>query len=296
MTRHESHSPASGSFFSRGAERARERVAQRRWAIAIALSIALNEIFIGFLHWPRPAQPAPDVKAVRVVLERPRPTPRPTARPTPRPIVPVPPRATIAPKPQVAAPKAAGYRAPHPGGAPARPIRHVTNFDVYAQLAKSRLGRAAGVKGSGTGTGSGAGAGGGASGTAGSGSGAAGNGNGTVNADTPCGEVVFNVRGTPEYRDGSASERVTATVSFPDGHTETDTFPYAWTYANGERDDPWSSTNLANKDFDIPLVFPPPGTDTSTFPPLIRYILDHTRSNGTTVLEPCPHAAPLPAH
>jgi hypothetical protein len=180
------------------------------------------------------------------------------------------------------------------GGAEAKPIHHFQNFAVYEMLAKSRLGRAAGISGTGTGTGVGAAAGAGAAGS-GAGNGKNGSGAGDVNANTPCGEVIFNVRGAPEYHDGAASERVSATVQFPDGHTETDTFPYRWTYAYGERDDPWSATNLKHNE-DVLLVMPPPGTDTSTFPPLIKYILDHTRPNGTTVLESCPNETPLPMH
>lgn len=295
----ESHSPASGSFYARPhVEKAAART-RRRWVFAIALSVAINEIAIGFLRLPGPANEPPPVKPTKIVLERARPTPRPTPvptpRPTPPPIVHVPPRATIAPVPRVAAAKAAGVPAPVHGGAAAKPVPRFTNFDIYRQLAKSRLGRAAGVAGTGAGTGVGAATGGGANGT-GAGEGTAGTGTGSVNANTPCGEVVFNVRGAPQYRDGAATERITATVQFPDGHTETDTFPYSWTYEHGERDDPWSSTNLAKQNVDIPLLFPPPGADTSAYPPLIKYILDHTRTNGTTVLEPCPNQAPLPAH
>jgi hypothetical protein len=90
---------------------------------------------------------------------------------------------------------------------------------------------------------------------------------------------------------------VTATVQFPDGHTETDTFPYLWTYANGEAEDPWSTTNLQhNPNEVVNLVLPPPGTDTSGYPPLIRYILDHTRPDGRTDLADCPNHTPLPLH
>jgi len=299
----ESHSPASGSFFARTSVRDALRPARRRWIIAVALSIAINEIAIGLLRAPGPAPEPPPVKPTLVVLERPRPTPRPTPAPTPRPtpkptpppVVHVPPRATIAPVPQVAAAKAAGVRSRVHGGALAKPIHHFKNFDVYQQLAKSGLGRAAGVSGTGTGLGVGAASGGGANGT-GAGNGESGTGTGGVNANTPCGEVLFNVRGAPAYHNGAATERITATVQFPDGHTETDTFPYTWTYQDGERDDPWSSTNLANHNLQVRLIFPPPGTDTTSFPPLIKYILDHSRANGTTVLEDCPNQTPLPTH
>ncbi len=77
-------------------------------------------------------------------------------------------------------------------------------------------------------------------------------------------------------------------MTFPDGHTESARFPYPWVYPNAEQTDPWSNTNLKDPDFVTTLRFPPPGTDPSTFPPLIQYILKHTDTGGYTNLQPCP--------
>jgi len=103
----------------------------------------------------------------------------------------------------------------------------------------------------------------------------------------PCGYVDFNVVGEP-WQDGDATnERVTATVHLNGSTERTSTFPYYWKYDNGERDDPWSQTNVENRDFAVRLHFPPPNTDTSSYPHLIKYILNHTRPDGTTMLNPC---------
>lgn len=273
--------------------------ARQRWIISISLAIAINEIVIGLFHLSD-EKVEQKVEPTIVTLERatprptPKPTPRPTVPPTPPPVVHVPPHATPAPKPQVAAAKMAGPKARTHGGAPARHATHKT--DVYAQLAKSGLGRAHGIAGSGQGTGVGAGSGGGEGGS-GTGTGS-GNGTGTVNANTPCGVVTFNIKGAPKYLDRTtATENVNATVQFPDGHTETAFFPYKWVYHDAENTDPWSSTNLKNHpgdDFEIVAQLPPPGTDSSDFPPLIKYILAHTGPDGRTSLPPCPNAGPPP--
>jgi hypothetical protein len=258
--------------------------------LAIALSIAINEVIIGLVRAPHPAPERPTRTPVMLRFER-RPTPPPTAPPTPPPVVRVPPHVTPAPVPQVAAAKAAGPVAKAHSGAPAKPTHHF-DFDVYKQLAKNKLGRAEGVVGTGTGTGAGdAVTGAGDPGTQGTGAGTDGTGSGAVNANTPCGTVTFIPRGAPAYHKGAASERIAVTVDFPDGHQETEVFPYLWVYENGERDDPWSKTNLKrDPDGPTPLVFPPAGTDTSSYSPLIKYILDHTRPDGSTVLAECPKA------
>ncbi|MFN2460680.1 MAG: hypothetical protein ABR591_08340 [Candidatus Velthaea sp.] len=272
--------------------------ARRRWIISIALAIAINEIAIGFLRAPGEHREAA-APAVRVAMERrPRPTPAPTPRPTPTPPPPpvrVPPRATAAPVPQVAAPHAAGPKAPVHGGSVARPVTK-PKLDVYTMLAQRGLGRARGVSGSGTGQGAGAGAGGGENGT-GDANGSGGNGSGAVNANRPCGSVTFNIKGAPRYVAGTAYENVSATVQFPDGHSETAFFPYKWAYPDGERTDPWSSTNLREHpgdDYEIAAQLPPPGSDTSGFPSVILYILQHTGPDGRTNLGPCPNAGPPP--
>jgi hypothetical protein len=262
----------------------------RRWLLSFALAIALNALVL-FLLRPLPAAHDENAVATLVTIEHPLPTPRPTPTPTPPPVLHVPPHATPAPHPQVAAPRLAGPRAPRHGGSPARHIRPAPHASVHIA---SENGHAAGVAGTGSGSGVGAAPdGGGADGT-GTLDGPGGNGTGNVNANTPCGGVTFNVRGAPRLDRGTMYERVTATVSFPDGHRESAEFPYEWAYPNGEQTDPWSSTNLRlhPDDFRIPAQIPSPGTDESGYPPLIQYILTHTLPNGNTQFLPCPSATP----
>lgn len=110
----------------------------------------------------------------------------------------------------------------------------------------------------------------------------------TSPASTGC-EVYFRPTRTAKFlNDGSSSETIAATVRFADGHTEQVVFPYPWVYRDGERNDPWSTTNLRRGDFDIRLVMPPVDSDRTTFPPLVRYILDHTTPSGYTTLTGCP--------
>ena len=92
---------------------------------------------------------------------------------------------------------------------------------------------------------------------------------------------------SPDHAGPITYEHVRATVTFPDRHTQTDEFPYRWPYAD-PADDPWSARNMPNPNFVTRVELPPPGTNTSRYPDVIRYILDHTRSDGTTVLQECP--------
>jgi len=259
--------------------------ARRRWILAFAFALALNEIAIGLLHGPA-VQPDKTAPAMHVAIER-MPTPRPTPKPTPPPILHVPPHATPAPVQQIAAAKAVGPKAPKHGGSIAR---HVAKpKEVAHLLVRSGTGEAKGVTGAGTGEGAGPGEGGGDNGTT-AGTGAGGNGTGAVNANTPCGEVMFNVVGPPKNPDHNTQiERVSATVSFPDDHTERVVIPYPWPYTNPEQNDPWSSTQLRLHPNDpVRMVLPPPGTDTNSFEPLLKYILTHTTSDGLTTLASCP--------
>jgi len=261
-----------------------------RMIAGIALSIALHEVLLGLVHGPsRPHDTEAEAQTTRIVFETPRPTPkpRPTPRPTPTPQPPTPeprvtppPRSTPAPVKQIAG-RAKGHPARRHGGG------------AHKAIAKAVTGTYANphAAGSGTGTSTGHGAGvapgsGGANGA--NGSGDVGNGNGAVNANTPCGFVDFRPHGAPRYNNGTATERIRATVTFPDGHTETEEFPYNWVYPNGEQNDPWSDTNLKKGDFSINLQTPPPGSDISSYPPLIQYIIKHSDASGFTDLPPCP--------
>jgi hypothetical protein len=259
---------------------------KRRWILAIALAIAINEVLIGFLQFPRD-QPEEPPHTVMVKIDR-MPTPRPTPKPTPPPIVHVPPHATPAPKQEIAAARAIGPKAPKHGG---KPARHVVKTKVVATVpVRSASGKAAGATGTGSGQGAGAAEdGGGDNGTT-AGTGSGGNGTGAVNANTPCGDVMFSPVGPPKNPNTNTQiERVAATVTFPDGHPEKVLIPYPWPYTNPEQTDPWSGTQLRlHPDDPVSMILPPPGTDTSSFEPLLKYILDHTTKDGLTTLAPCP--------
>jgi len=271
-----------------------------RMVVAFALAIAIHEVVLGFVHLPsRPSNTEEVAVTTKIVFEKPLPTPRPTPKPTPTPAatqpptppprVTPPPHATAAPVQQVAG-RAKGRPAKHRGGG------------AHRAIVKTKTGRYVNplAAGSGTGTSTGAGSGnapGAGGGLGGNGSGTVGNGNGTVNANTPCGSVVFTPRDAPRYNNGTAFETVIATVTYPDGHTEQERFPYPWVYPNGEVNDPWSSTNLRKADEmaraggpdpEVPAQLPPPGTDTSGYPTVIQYILTHTDAGGFTSLRPCP--------
>ena len=111
-------------------------------------------------------------------------------------------------------------------------------------------------------------------------------------ATTPCGFVDFLPVRPPRFVLDTVWETIRASVSFPDGHRETAVFPYSWVYPNGEMTDPWSATNLRHPDFAVTLQLPPPGTDVTTYPPLIQYVLKHTDANGYTNLAECARTGP----
>src|ERR1700730_19373233 len=80
-------------------------------------------------------------------------------------------------------------------------------------------------------------------------------------AEVPCGTVTFTPVGPPRYdAERNASEQIRALVLYADGHTESASFPYPWLYPDGERNDPWSSTNLRSpSNLRVTVQFPPPG-------------------------------------
>ena len=251
----------------------------RRFAIAIPTAVAITAVFVllGRLQ-PVGYTVAEEPPAATVRLERAAPTPRPTRRPTPKPtpppiLTPIV-HVTLAPVAQragIAALRPAGgtHAAPRaiPRTAPAR------TFAVPHAAGGSGTTVAAG---SGDGDGSGDAAG---SGDAGSGD--------SVNADAPCGAVDLIPFQNPDRRGATLSEYVRATVTFPDRHTQTEDFPYRFVYTD-PADDPWSAQNMRNDNFITRVQLPPPGQNVSRLPELIRYIIDHTRQNGTTVLQECP--------
>lgn len=168
------------------------------------------------------------------------------------------------------------------------PLATPVSAPVVAVAPSAAPAPAAAAPESGTGGGIGAGSGSGAGSGNGTAGGTGGTGLGAVNADVPCGYVEFIPVAPPRYVGGTAYERIRATIHFRDGHRESEVFPYPWVYPDGEQTDPWSQTNLRNNpQAPVPAQLPPPGSNTARFPPLIRYILDHTTPTGHTSLPDC---------
>jgi hypothetical protein len=244
-----------------------------RFIVAVPSAIAITLLCFALGRCQPADRTLPErTVATTVVLERAAPTPPPTPRPTPPPTLPPVPKVTLAPIPQRAAPHA--VRASGGGHAAPRTRPHLAPPAVV-------------VAGSGGGVGTGAGAGEGAGSAGGSGNGTGGTGSGSVNADAPCGSVDLIPFQSPDHSGSTTFEHVSATVTFPDGHQQSENFPYRWSYTDPGAD-PWSPQNMPNANFITRVQLPPPGANTSRFPELIRYILDHTRADGTTILQECP--------
>jgi hypothetical protein len=249
----------------------------RRFAIAVPGAILITVALFALGRCQPADRTLPErTPATTVVLERAAPTPSPppptpTPRPTPRPTPPPVPRVTLAPVPQRAAPKAVAAS----GGGHAVP--HIVPHTAPPLTAG----------GSGGGAGPGTGAGEGAGDAGGTGNGTGGTGSGTVNAEAPCGTVDLIPFQKPDQNGAITYEHVQATVTFPDGHTEMEEFPYRWAYSDPAAD-PWSARNLPNPNFVTHVQLPPPGANVDRYPEVIRYILNHTRGDGTTILQECP--------
>jgi hypothetical protein len=248
----------------------------RRFAIAIPTAIAITALLVGLERCQPPDRTvAEQTPATTIVIERAAPTPRPTPKPTAPPTLPPVVRVTIAPEPQRVA-AAITHRSAGGAHTAQRAVPQISTARTFAAP------NAGGGNGTSVAAGTGEGTGTGDSSGAGDTSGGS-----TVNADAPCGHVDLIPFQNPDRRGSTVSEYVRATVSFPDGHTQSEEFPYRFVYTD-PADDPWSAQNMRNDNFLTLVQLPPPSANPSRFPELIRYILNHTRQNGRTVLQECP--------
>jgi hypothetical protein len=275
-----------------------------RFALALAISIAIHEIAFGLGAFTRLEEPHPQETPmataiiVQVRLKTPAPlatlapTPRPTATPTP------PPRATPAPKREVAAPRATMI-AHHTGGSKGAPklevhlqkiAHHKESLPIWwaaphgsktvANLGNSTAGPSVG-SGTGAGTGTGAGN------QAGAGGGTGGTGSG-MNAETPCGGPVFHgLRAKFNRSNGSFDEDVRVELRLANGQTLYGDFHYPWHYPS-ESDNPFSPNWKGGPNDAIPAQLPPPGFDVSKEPEAVQLTLKYTTPNGLTRFAPCP--------
>jgi hypothetical protein len=266
--------------------------------IAFALALALHEIVAGF--WPHGApDPKPEATVLAeivTIVKRPRatPTPRATPRTTPAP------HYTLAPKYEVRAPAAKAAATPHAaiGGAAAR--KHLAIIKPKpippqeAPPVSLAMGTHLGKQNGGTGSGSGAGNGTSGLGGTGSGTGSSGNGNGGDTNSAPCGDVYL-LPGRTDYRpDGTVLQHVYAKVILRDGDVELGTFPYPFVYA-AEKLNPFAHDDQLRPDKGVPVQMPPPGSDVSTMPAMVQFVLKFTSpATGLTILPDCNGDASAP--
>jgi len=79
---------------------------------------------------------------------------------------------------------------------------------------------------------------------------------------------------------------VAMTVHYSDGGTESLQLDYPWFYPNAAAN-PWSQQNLDDPNFPTRFQSPPPNKRASE-PPLVRYVIAHSTSDGLTLLKSCP--------
>jgi hypothetical protein len=138
-------------------------------------------------------------------------------------------------------------------------------------------------------------AGSGTSGGAGTGSGSQGAGSGAASGTPPCGYVTFSDPHGSHFdsRTHGFYVDIRMSVHFADGSVQSMLLDYPWYYSS-EAENPWSDRNLRDPNF--PTRFQPPPTEKATGEPqLVRYVMEHSTPNGSTLLDDCPAAPPTPA-
>lgn len=256
---------------------------RRRLIIAFAIAIAVHEILAGIVPWH--TQTIPQVVSERITIakltrieHRPRPTPKP--KPTPKPIVHA---KVIAPThvtPHIVNPGKPSQHHKIRRIASARPLVHTRHYRP------PRIHVPVGGHGAGTSTTAKAETGG--VGPGGVGTGESGTGTGTGGAPAahePCGYVDFEPiqEARVDQPTGRVWEYVSIVVHFPDGTVQSLPLDYAFYYPS-EAQDPFIRGHN-----NIPATFQfPPTNQRANEPPLVQYVIDHTTSDGYTLLKECP--------
>jgi hypothetical protein len=246
---------------------------RRRMVIAVAAALAIHEILAGLVPWRTstipPEQPETITIARLVRIEH---------KPTPRPIV----------HAHVIAPTNVQPTVVNPGNPSANQhIRRVASarplVKTHYHSAPARIHVPTGGHGAGTSKSAKANTGG--IGPGGTGTGESGVGTGTGGAPAahePCGYVDFLPYDTPTIdSSGRRWEHISLVVHFPDGSSQSSDLDYPFYYASSTID-PFVP---ANKNIPATFQFPPAGRSVS---PVVQYVIDHTRPDGTTVLKDCP--------
>ena len=257
---------------------------RQRFVLAVAAAIALHEIFAALVPFHQATIRETPVETISIakivhIEHRPTPKPKPTPKPTPQPIV----HTKVI----------AETHTPTPIVNPGRPSEHqkIRRIASAHPLVHTRYhSKPARVHvlmgGQGTGTSRTAKAATGGVGPGGTGTGVNGYGNGTSGAPAahePCGFVDFleTEEATVDDSTGRIWEHIEIRVNFPDGTEQLQVLDYPFYYAS-KADDPFMQ-NTKEAVFQFP-----PADKRDGEPPLVQYVMAHTRANGTTVLKECP--------
>ncbi|MGA8575284.1 MAG: hypothetical protein WB609_06265 [Candidatus Cybelea sp.] len=129
----------------------------------------------------------------------------------------------------------------------------------------------------------------------GAGAGAQGSGIGAASGTPPCGYVTFSDPHGSHYdsRTHGFWVDIRMAVHFADGSAQSMLLDYPWYYPS-EAANPWSDRNLSDPTF--PTRFqPPPAQKASEEPQLVKYVMQHSTSDGATLLDDCPGVPATPA-
>jgi hypothetical protein len=255
-----------------------KQAARRRLVFAFAIALALHEIAaLAYPWWRRftpPPQPVERFTIAKLIRIEHRATPTPP--PTPKPVVHAIGQTNVAA--HIVNPGRSSEKQPIKRIASARAIAH-TKYHLKPIIHVPAGGHGAGTAVAKADTGS--------LGNGGNGTGESGNGNGGGGAavgQEPCGAVDFltTTQPTIDSSTGRVWEHIMIQVHFADGTSQTVPLDYPFYYPS-QAVDPFLQSNVRVADFQFP-----PAAQAASEPPLVQYVIAHTRADGTTKLRDCP--------
>ena len=257
--------------------------------MAFAASIAVHEIVAGVLPPITGHQLAEPERVKQFTVARiekkPKPTPSPTPKPTAKPVVLARARIVTTVQPTIIPKTTSGKSAhkeiiKHAGASRPKPP-HISHAKPIWDIP-------VGAQGAGAGKGVGAGS----LGNGGQGTGAGNSGEGTGAGEAPCGSVYFQpVEQKPARFDKDSGffiyDKIRMEVHMSDGSVQEVVLDYPWRYKS-EAVDPFPESHG-----NVPMLFQlPPKEIRDAEPPLVQYVMKHSRVGGFTELNDCPSAAP----
>jgi hypothetical protein len=261
---------------------------RRRLVLSAAAALALIEIAtvcIPSHTYTITQQPTERITIAKLTRIEHRVVHTPKPKPTPKPIVHTKVIAETHTKPTIVNPGAPAQHQRVHRIASARPIAHTRYHSKPATIHVPTGGHGAGTSKTAQALTGGTGPGGTGTGQSGSGQGTG----GAPQAHEPCGYVEFIPTGNPQIdkSTGRVWEYIEMIVHFPDGTQQSVDLDYPWYYPTQDAD-PWSAANeKANPDAPVPFQFPPPAQRPNE-PAVVEYVIQHTTSEGLTLLHECP--------